>query len=114
MTEPTKEQIAKWEIESDALLNYFGHDDWGSAFFSKKEAFKIGYLKAKKSDFEEIKTLKEQLAEFVKLAKLGVYSVEGLLNYNHESWELSAESWLLKTKTLLEKQKRQTLSKDEK
>ena len=58
ITEPTKEQVEKWEIESDALLNYFGHDDWGSVFFSKKEAFKIGYLKAKKSDFEEIESLK--------------------------------------------------------
>ena len=53
---------------------------------------------------QEIKTLKEQLAEFVKLAKLGVYSVEGLLTHNHESWELSTESWLLKTKTPIEKQ----------
>jgi len=69
MTEPTKEQVEKWEIESDTLLNYFGHDDWGSVFFSKKEAFKIGYLKAKKSDFEEIKTLKERLAEAVQLLR---------------------------------------------
>lgn len=37
MIEPTKEQIEKWEIESDALLNYFGHDDWGSAFLAKRK-----------------------------------------------------------------------------
>lgn len=53
---------------------------------------------------KEIKTLKEQLSEAIKLAKLGIYSVDGLLTHNHESWELSAESWLFKTKIFLEKQ----------
>lgn len=73
--------------------------------------FVQGYLAAKMSDFEETKTLKEQLAEAVKLAKLGIYSVDGLLTHNHESWELSAESWLFKTKIFLEKQNKE--NKDE-
>ena len=62
MTEPTKEQLDKWKNE---------YQEWGedesnpNPFQSDMDYDEYGeacYIAAKKSDFEEIKTLKEQLA----------------------------------------------------
>lgn len=113
MTEPTKEQVEKWRKECFDLAIKASIDfhEYENHYF--KIAYEKGYLAAKKSDFEEIKTLKEQLAEAVRLAKLGINSVNGLLTHNNESWELSAESWLFKTKIFLEKLKK-TRMKNEK
>lgn len=74
MTEPTKEQIDKWrsdfekEFEIDDIsLDYFKREGSYDSF-SEDDKWQ-GYLAAKKSDFEEIKTLKEQLAEAVGLLR---------------------------------------------
>lgn len=115
MTEPTKEQINN-NVESIWRKDFYS-TNWkqiqGDSLYLEKVDFYIeARRKAQMEHEKEIKTLKEQLAEAVKLAKLGVYSVEGLINYNHESWEMSTESWLFKTKIFLEKQDKE--NKDEK
>lgn len=52
MTEPTKEQIEKWQSDFE--------DDFRFTHGNRPMQWQ-GYLTAKKSDLEEIKTLKEQL-----------------------------------------------------
>lgn len=71
MTEPTKEQLEKWEMEATQFFNEVIELDAKHIGISKNELIKEedieqlkcwsnqGYLAAKKSDFEEIEKLKQ-------------------------------------------------------
>jgi len=66
MSEPTKEQLWKEEARK-AYQDQQSQDNEGGC--REPIGFVQGYLAAKKSDFEEIKTLKERLAEAVQLLR---------------------------------------------
>ena len=112
MTEPTKEQLDKWREDFKKLSFYKvnGVDMPLNTSVNESGQFEsvstdfiwMGYLAAKKSDFEEIKTLKEQLAEAVDV-------IRKCRNHNY----LGGEAFLDRiTEHFLEKQDKE--NKDEK
>lgn len=127
MTEPTKEQVDKWEKDAiSSGKDFFGKERWVNSgeFTSFRENWIGAYLAAKKSDFEkiieleklsemqvrdafsrykEIQTLKEQLAEAVDV-------IEKCRRHNY----LGGESFLDRiTKQFLEKQDKENGSSNE-
>lgn len=65
MSEPTKEQIDKWRIEAQVFIEN------EKQIHSPLDLYMVtlAYIAAKKSDFEEIKTLREQLEAMIQLLR---------------------------------------------
>ena len=95
MTEPTKEQIDKWRSEFDEINKPHDYFEVESGKYGPTIVQRMwrNYFAAKKSDFEEIKTLKEQLAYEIKQRE----KAESVVKIYSEP---ESEEWINYTKEL--------------
>lgn len=114
MTEPTKEQINEWREKFKKLSFYKVNgidmplntevNESGQFESVSTDFIWMGYLAAKKSDFEEIKTLKEQLAEAVALMKTQKDCIDHLLGKRESFGDSSTVGFGTRVDAFLEKQ----------
>ena len=120
MSEPTKEQIDKWRSEFEEINKPHDYFKVKSGKYRSSIVQRMwrNYLAAKKSDFEEIKTLKEQLAKAVRSAEF----YQSHADCKRDSWtcrcsfcrDTESSKNLREAREFLEKQNQNKEKKDEK